>query len=120
VIDVRDIAEVAAIVLTDPAAHAGQAYTLTGGEALSTAQQVELIARAAERAIVYEDIPEAQAEAGLRAFGLPEVMVGYFMSLNHVYKQGWASGISPDVERLTGHAPRRFADFAAENAAVWA
>lgn len=46
-------------------------------------------------------------------------MVGYFMSLNHVYKQGWAAGVSPDVERLTGHAPRRFADFAKESAAAF-
>ena len=44
-IDVRDIAEVAAIVLTKPAAHAGKAYTLTGGEASSTAEQVAMISR---------------------------------------------------------------------------
>ncbi|MFM7256317.1 MAG: SDR family oxidoreductase [Betaproteobacteria bacterium] len=120
VIDVRDIADVAAVVLTNPSAHAARTYTLTGGEALSTGQQVALIAQAAGREIRYDDITEEQAEADLRAWGLPEVMVGYFMSLNRVYKQGWAAGISPDVERLTGHAPRRFADFAAEHAAVWA
>ena len=119
VIDVRDIAEVAAIVLTNPAAHAGRAYTLTGSEALSTRQQLAVIAQVSGRPIRYDDITEEQAEADLRAWGLPDVMVGYFMSLNHVYKQGWAAGISPDVERLTGHAPRRFADFAAENAAAW-
>ena len=120
VIDVRDIAEVAAVVLTNPAAHVGQTYTLTGGEALSTGAQIAVIARAVGRAIRYDDITEAQAEADLRAWGLPDVMVGYFMSLSQVYKQGWAAGISPDVERLTGHAPRRFAEFAADNAAVWA
>ena len=118
-VDVRDIAEAAAAVLLAPAAHAGQAYTLTGGEALSTAAQVALIAQAAGHAIRYDDIPEAEAEAQLRSWGLPDVMVGYFMSLNHVYKQGWAAGISPDVQRLTGHAPRTFAAFAAEHAAHW-
>lgn len=118
VVDVRDIAEAAAAVLLDPQAHAGKAYTLTGGEALSTRQQVAALAAAAGRAITYTDITEAQAEAGLRAWGLPDVMVGYFMSLNHVYKQGWAAGVSPDVERLTGHAPRRFSDFAVESAAA--
>jgi uncharacterized protein YbjT (DUF2867 family) len=34
-IDVRDIAAVAATVLTNPQAHAGKAYTLTGSEALT-------------------------------------------------------------------------------------
>jgi hypothetical protein len=29
------------------------------------------------------------------------------------------AGVSPDVQALTGHAPRRFADFVAENAAAW-
>jgi uncharacterized protein YbjT (DUF2867 family) len=119
VVDVRDIAEAAATVLLNPAAHAGQAYTLTGGEALSTRQQVAALAAAAGSEIAYSDISDAEAEAGLRAWGLPDVMVGYFMSLNHVYKQGWAAGVSPDVERLTGHAPRRFAGFAAENAAAF-
>jgi uncharacterized protein YbjT (DUF2867 family) len=119
VVDVRDIAEAAATVLLNPAAYAGQAYTLTGGEALSTRQQVATLAAAAGREIAYADITEAEAEAGLRAWGLPDVMVGYFMSLNYVYKQGWAAGVSPDVERLTSHAPRRFADFAKENAAAF-
>ncbi|CAM3715930.1 SDR family oxidoreductase [Roseateles saccharophilus] len=119
VVDVRDIAEAAATVLLDPAAHAGQAYTLTGGEALSTGAQVAAIAEAAGRAIRYEDIPEAEAQAQLKSWGLPDVMVGYFMSLNHIYKQGWASGISPDVQRLTGHAPRTFATFVAEHADAW-
>lgn len=119
VIDVRDIAEVAAVVLTNPSDHAGRVYTLTGGEALSTGQQVALISQAAGHAIRYDDITEEQAEADLRAWGLPDIMVEYLMSLNWVYKQGWAAGISPDVEYLTGHIPRRFVDFAAENAAVW-
>jgi uncharacterized protein YbjT (DUF2867 family) len=120
VIDVRDIAEVATEVLTNPAAHAGNIYTLTGGEALTTGQQVALIAKATGRAIRYEDINEQEAEADLRSWGLPDVMVSYFMSLSWVYKQGWASGISGDVERLTDHAPRSFKDFVSENVSAWA
>jgi uncharacterized protein YbjT (DUF2867 family) len=119
VVDVRDIADVAATVLLNPSAHIGQVYTLTGGEALSTRRQVATLATAAGRVIDYADITDTEAEAGLRAWGLPDVMVSYFMSLNHVYKQGWAAGVSPDVERLTGHAPRRFADFAKENSAAF-
>ncbi len=119
VIDVRDIAEVAAAVLTHPAAHANRIYTLTGGEALTTAQQLAAIAQASGRSLRYDDVTEAQAEAGLRAWGLSDGMVALYASLSHVYKQGWAAGLSPDVERITGHAPRRFADFVAENLAVW-
>lgn len=119
VIDVRDIAEVAALVLTDPAAHAGKAYTLTGGEALSTAQQLAMIAAAAGHPVRYDDISEAQAKAAMLDWGMDAQVVAWTLSLSYVYKQGWGAGISPDVQALTGHAPRRFADFVAENAAAW-
>jgi hypothetical protein len=36
-----------------------------------------------------------------------------------VVKQGWAARITDDVQQLTGHSPRRFADFVRENADVW-
>jgi uncharacterized protein YbjT (DUF2867 family) len=117
VVDARDIAASAAAILLDPAAHAGRACTLTGGEALTNAQMIEMIGRAAGRKIAYVDVPESAAREAMA--GMPPVMVEWFMSLHHVIKQGWAAGISDDVQRLTGRAPRRFADFVAENANVW-
>lgn len=119
VVDVRDIAEVAAIVLTDPGAHVGKVYTLSGGEALSTAQQLAMIAAAAGHPVRYDDISEAQAKDAMLGWGMDPQVVAWTLSLSHVYKQGWSAGISPDVQILTGHAPRRFADFVAENASAW-
>ena len=117
VIDTRDIAEAAAVVLLNPAAHAGKAYTLTGGQALTDAQMIEVIGRAAGHPIAYVDVPESAARENMA--GMPPVMIDWFMSLNQVIKQGWAAGVTDDVLRLTGHAPRRFEDFVAENAAAW-
>jgi uncharacterized protein YbjT (DUF2867 family) len=118
-VDVRDIAEVAAIVLTHPVAHAGRAYTLTGGEALSTGEQVAKISRAIGRPVRYEAISPEQAETALRGWGQPPAQIALYSSLAHVYSQGWAAGMSPDVQTLTGHAPRSFADFVAEHVAAW-
>jgi len=42
-VDVRDIAEVAALVLADPAAHQGRVYDLTGAESLTDAEQTAII-----------------------------------------------------------------------------
>lgn len=118
-VDVRDIAEVAAIVLTDPARHAGRTYTLTGGEALSTGEQVAMIGRAIGRSLRYEALSPEQADAALRSAGLPPAQIALYSSLAQVYRQGWAAGLTPDVQSLTGHAPRRFADFVTEHAAAW-
>jgi uncharacterized protein YbjT (DUF2867 family) len=118
-VDVRDIAEVAAIVLGDPATHAGKTYTLTGGEALTTARQLALIGQAVGHPVTYDAITPEQAEATLRGWGLPDAQIALYSSLAYVYREGWAAGISPDVQAITGHAPRRFADFAKEHAAAW-
>lgn len=119
VIDVRDIAESAAAVLADPPAHAGKTYVLTGPEALTNAQQVAAIAEAAGRRIEYVDVPEAAAEAAMRGAGMPSPLVEWLLSLSYVVKQGWAAGLTGEVQRLTGHAPRRFVDFVAENTAAF-
>jgi hypothetical protein len=67
----------------------------------------------------YVDVPEAAAQQAMQGMGMPEVMIDWLMSLNHVVKQGWAARITDDVQQLTGHAPRRFADFVRENADSW-
>lgn len=119
VIDARDIADAAAVVLTNPAAHAGKTYTLTGAEALTDAQMVAAISQAIGRELRYVDIPEAAAEEGMRHMGVPAEVVAWMMSLNAIIKAGRAAAFSDDLQALTGKAPRRFADFAREHADAW-
>jgi uncharacterized protein YbjT (DUF2867 family) len=118
-IDARDIAEAAAAILVDPAAHAGLGYDLTGGEALSDSQMLAVISEAIGKPVRHVDVAESAAQEAMQGMGMPAVMIDWFMSLNHVIKQGWAAGITDDVRRLTGHAPRTFAAFVAENRAAW-
>lgn len=118
-IDVRDIADAAAVVLADPAAHAGRAYTLTGDDVLTSAQVVAVLSAATGREIRYVDVPEAAAVQAMRGMGMPAVVIDWLMSLSHATKQGWTAETTGDVLRLTGHLPRRFADFAIEHRALW-
>lgn len=118
-VDARDIGESAAAVMADPAAHAGRVYTLTGPRALTDNEQVALIAAAIGRPVAHVDVPDDAAIAGMRAGQVPEVMIDWLMSLNHVVRQGWAAGVTDDVQTLTGHAPRRFEDFVLEHRAAW-
>jgi uncharacterized protein YbjT (DUF2867 family) len=118
-VDVRDIAESAAAILANPAAHAGKTYDLTGGEALTDAQQMAIISAGIGRTVQYVDIPEEAAASAIAGMGIPAVVVDWLMSLNAVIKAGYAAGVSGDVQRLTGHAPRSFADFVKDYAATW-
>jgi NAD(P)H dehydrogenase (quinone) len=119
VIDARDIADAAAVVLTNPAAHAGKSHTLTGAEALTDAQMLAAISEAIGCEVRYVDVPEAAAEDGMRGMGMPAEVVAWMMSLNAIIKAGWAAAVSDDLEALTGKSPRRFADFAREHADAW-
>lgn len=111
-----DIAEAAAAILTHAAAHAGAVYTLTGSEALTDAQIAATIGRAVGCDIKYVDVPEQTAVDATTGMGYPPPVIDWLTSLNYVIKQGWAAGVSSDVQTLTGHPPRRFEDFAREHA----
>lgn len=118
-IDVRDIAEVAANVLAEPAGHEGQAYTLTGPEALTNAEALDFISQATGRTIRLQPISEAQAVASMRSSGMPEAAIEAMSSLNQLIAAGYVAEVTQEVQRLTGHPARRFADFAREHAGVW-
>ncbi len=116
--DARDVAAVAASVLLDDGWE-GQALTITGPEALTYYQIAALMAEASDRPVTYVDVPEEAARAGLEQAGVPEPMLSAFMELWALEKTGGAAEVTDAVERVTGKAPRSFADFARDNAAAW-
>lgn len=118
-VDVRDIAEAAAAVLTNPAAHAGRTYTLTGAEALSDAAQMAVVSQVLGHEVRYVDVPPEAARAAMTSMGIPLAVVDWLANLNDVVRNGWAAGTSDDVRQLTGHAPRSFAAFARDYADAW-
>jgi uncharacterized protein YbjT (DUF2867 family) len=118
-IDVRDIAECAAVILANPAAHQGKSYDLTGGEALTDVEQMAILSAGIGRAVHYVDIPAESAADAMAAMGMPAVVIDWLMSLNAIIRVGYAAGISEDVLRLTGHAPRTFAAFVKDYAQIW-
>ncbi len=118
-IDVRDIAAVAAVVLQNPAAHAGKAYTLTGGESLSTQAVLDAIGAAIGRPVHYQPVSFEQAVQAMHGMQMPGWMVELFDSLNRIVSAGYAASISPDVQNLLGRAPITAAQFARDHVAAW-
>ena len=118
-VDARDIAAVAARVLTNPVAHAGKAYTLTGAEALTGEQAATTISATLGKPVKHVSVPTEAAVATMNQWGMPPFIVNLMDSLNKIVSAGYASGLSPDVETILGRKPRTFAAFAGENAGGW-
>jgi uncharacterized protein YbjT (DUF2867 family) len=119
-VDVRDIAEAAAVALTTDK-HDGEIYNLVGPEAVTGESTAADWSRALGRPIKYagDDLEawEAQNRPYLPASTLFDFKLMYAFFQAHGLK---ASG--NDIARQTaliGRAPRKFSDYAAEMAAAW-
>jgi NAD(P)H dehydrogenase (quinone) len=99
-----DVAAVVAAVLTDPSAHAGATYDLTGPEALTLAEAAAVITEVTGTPTRYleETVPEAYASRA--SYGAPEWQVGAWVSTYTAIARGEVAEVSDAVERLTGHA----------------
>ena len=111
IIDIRDIAAVAVIVLA-ATGHEGRSYALTGGEALTTGQIAEKISRVAERKISYIDLPPAEFKTAMLSAGTPEWSAEAMVDLQRFYRVGKAKQTTDDVERFLGRKPITFDQFA--------
>ena len=111
VVDIRDIAAVAVMVLA-ATGHEGKSYALTGGEALTNGHVAEKISRVAGRKISYVDLPPAEFRKALLSAGMPEWSADALLDLQRLYREGKASLVTDDIERLTGRKPITFDQFA--------
>ncbi|EMD27547.1 NAD(P)H-binding protein [Amycolatopsis azurea] len=117
-VHVRDIAAVAATVLTTDG-HAGKTYPITGGEALTTRRQVEILGDALGRQLTYVEEPEADARARMLGFGWPASAVDGIFELKR-QSAGNEKIVFDTVRDLLGRAPLTFDDWAREHAAAFA
>lgn len=109
-----DIAAVAAIALLEDG-HVGQAYVLTGPEAITQADQVRAIAEATGRPIAFEEITPDEARKAMETV-MPAPVVE--MVLRYLADAVTDQPVPVDtVERITGRPARTFARWAADHAA---
>jgi uncharacterized protein YbjT (DUF2867 family) len=117
-IDARDIASVAATVLTNPAAHAGRVYWLTGAEEFTGVQAAQTISAAINKSVQHVSVSTTAARETMNQWGMPVFLVDVMDSLNQIVSAGYASGVSSDVASLLGRPPRSFKAYAAEQAGL--
>ncbi len=117
-VDIRDIAAVAAAALTKPG-HAGKIYTLTGPQSLTHAEMADELSSALGKRITFVDVsPEAMRNA-LTAAGFPAWQADGLIEDYAHYSRNEASAVASGVEDATGKVPRNFADFARDYVAAF-
>ena len=110
--DPADIAAVAAVALTEDG-HAGAAYTLTGAEPLTVAEQVAVLAAAVGVDIAVRAVtsPEQAVQFRYPNGAPPELAAALIEGLRQMRAD--TEGLRTDaVQRLLGRPPRSFAGIA--------
>lgn len=109
-VDARDVAEVAAAVLTG-GSHSGETLLVTGPEALSYADCAALIGKVTGRSVSYVQVSAQQVIDGFLAAGLPSWLAEALVALHQMYDTGELNPHSDAVARLTGMPARTFSEF---------
>jgi hypothetical protein len=65
------------------------------------------------------DLPPTEFKKVLLSAGMPEWSSDALVDLQRLYREGKASMVTDDVERLTGRAPITFDQFARDYAFAW-
>jgi uncharacterized protein YbjT (DUF2867 family) len=117
-VDVRDIAAVAAIVLTE-VGHDGKTYTITGPAAVTHSEIASALSKAISRPVAFVNVPSDAFAAALKAAGVPPWQVDGLVEDYAHYARGEAAAISPHVREVTGVEPRDVGRFAEDYAAAF-
>lgn len=117
-VDVRDIAAVAALALTEPG-HEGRGYPLTGARALSYFEVARQLTAVLGRPIAYR-APSLLAYARhMRAAGHPWPFILVTSTLYTTARLGLAGGITDDIARLLGRPPGTLRQYIEDYRRAW-
>lgn len=110
----RDVADVAAAVLTDDS-HDARTYDVTGAEALTLAETAQVLSEAAGRDVVYrpqsiDEARAARADSGAEAWAIEGWITSYA-----AIGTGELDVVSDTVDRLAGRPPLILSAYLAEH-----
>ncbi|MGR3540729.1 MAG: NmrA family NAD(P)-binding protein [Hasllibacter sp.] len=118
-VDLRDVGEVAAMALTDPAAHQRRAYHLTGPRAFTFGQVADALTEHLGHAVEYAPVDPLRYALHLRRRGTPPAMIAVQTWLHVGLRFGQAAAVDPTLGRLLGRAPFDLRDYVRDHAAIW-
>ena len=110
-IDARDVAEVAAEMLTN-SVHVGKVYTLTGPEAIANQQIAAELSEVTGKTVSYIDIPEQTAREAMLGAGMPAIISEWILELYAINKADYTAELTTAVKEILGREARTFKTFA--------
>ncbi len=118
-IDVRDIVDVAAKVLTEDG-HQGKTYGLTGPASISFHDVAAGLSKALGKEVKYVDVPLEAGREAMIGMGLSEWFADAMTEYFRAFSEGLGDFTTSDVQELTGHPARSFETFARDFAQAFA
>jgi len=117
-IDIGDVAEVAATVLTNTG-HEGKIYPITGPEALTMTEVAEKLSTATGKSIRYIKVTPEEAKNANLAAGMPPYTADALFELFAERRKGKESQVSLVIPTIFGWQATRFDEFVSRNAAIF-
>ncbi len=117
-VDTRDIAAMAVVSLTE-SGHEGNAYTVTGGRAMTHSEVADIISKVSKKSVTYTSISDDDLRASFAKEGTPEPLIEHFVSLFQPMRDGLDEPVSPDVSTVLGRLPITFEQHAQEFSDRW-
>jgi uncharacterized protein YbjT (DUF2867 family) len=114
VVDVRDIADVAAAALTQDG-HQQKTYNLTGPEAITHAEMAAQLSKVLDRPVEFVEISESAMREALQEFNVPQWQIDGVIEDYAHYRLGHGATVSSAILDVSGHLPRTFAQFALDH-----
>ncbi len=113
----EDVAQVVAVILTNPSPHLGKVYELTGPRSEGMHAIAAEYSSALDRPIAYLDVPLNQwRDDELRRRNLPDHLYQHLLTMARLHAANRYDRFSRDVETITGHPPLSVRDFVRRHA----
>jgi uncharacterized protein YbjT (DUF2867 family) len=118
-VDVRDVAAVAAEIAAAPVTHNGKTYRLTGPEAISNYDVAEVLSKLLGRTITYTELSFDENKDAMIKAGVPAPIAEMNAQAFALTADGDAEWVTDDVAALLGRPARSFEQFAADYAVAF-
>ena len=118
-IDVRDVAAVAAEIAASSAPHVGKTYKLTGPTLITYSDVAAILSMVLGRSVTYHELSFEEDKDAMIHAGLPKELAQMNAQAFSMIADGDAGWLSEDVPSLLGHPARSFEEFATDYASAF-